>query len=439
METIDLSKYRSIIANTTPVRKKGEVTRITGALIEGSGPAAPLGSICVIHSNSQQIIMEAQIVGFRDKRTLLMPLEDIVGIEPGSLIELRDEMPTFNVSQKILGRVIDGNGKPLDNKGAIPLGANYPINGARLNPLERAGISQPLDLGIRAINGLATCARGQRMGIMGGTGVGKSALLGMIARNAEADINVIAMIGERGREVREFVDNILETDQMKKSVIVAASADSPALARLRCALIATAIAEFFRDQGKNVLLMMDSVTRLAQAQREIGISVGEPPAARGFTPSVFSFLPKLLERAGTCKNNGTITGLYSVLVEEDDPDEPIFAAMLDVLDGHIVLSRQLASHKIYPAIDPRKSVSRLMTDVVSDDHLKLAKKLQDIYSAYKEAEDMINIGAYVKGSNPEVDQAINKYELIVNYLRQETMKSDSIHDSVDAMKKIIEG
>lgn len=438
MEAIDLKKYRSFITGASPVRKKGEVTRITGMIIEGSGPATPLGSLCAIYSNIRKAPMEAQVVGFRDKRTLLMPLEDIVGIEPGNIIESLDEFPAFNVSQEILGRVIDGNGKPLDNKGPIPIGTNYPLNGTPLNPLERAVISKPLDVGVRAINGLATCARGQRMGILGGKGVGKSILLGMIARNADAEINVVAMIGEKGCEVKKFVDENLGPDGLKKSVVVAAAADSPALVRVRCALIATTIAEFFRDQGKNVILMMDSITRLALAQREIGLSVGEPPTARGFTPSVFSLLSKLLERAGTCKTTGTITGLYTVLTEEDDLNEPISDAMLDVLDGHIALSRQLASHNHYPAIDPLNSVSRLMADVTADDHHELAMKIKDIYAICKEAEGLISIGAYAKGSNPKIDRAMEKYELIIEYMRQEIMESVSIHDSIDEMKKIIE-
>lgn len=412
--------------------------RVTGMVIEGNGPAAPIGSICIIYSNSQQSKMEAQIIGFREKRTLLMLLEDAVGIEPGSLIETRDELSTFNISSNILGRVLDGNGKPIDNKGAIPIGIDYPINGTHLNPLERARVTQPLDTGVRAINGFTTCAKGQKIGILGGKGVGKSTLLGMIARNSQAEINIIALIGERGREVKEIVDKNLGSEGLKKSVVIAASADSPALVRLRCALIATTIAEYFRDQGKDVILLMDSITRLAQAQKEIGLSVGEPPTTRGFTPSVFSLIPRLIERAGTCKNDGTITGFYTTLSEEEDINEPVSNAMLDVLDGHIHLSQQMATRDIYPAINPLKSVSRLMPNITSDDHRKLSKKLIDIYATYKEAEDLINIGAYSQGSNPKIDYAIDKYESVIKFIRQGTTEVFSIYDSIQEMKNISE-
>lgn len=437
METINLKKYRSFIASTSPIRKTGKVKNVAGLIVEGDGPAVPLGSFCVIYSNIRKTSIEAQVVGFRDRTTLLMPLEEIVGIEPGSIIETREEFPTFNISPEILGRVIDGNGRPLDGLGALPMGVDYPINGSPLNPMERALIREPLDLGVRAINGLLTCARGQRLGIFAGTGIGKSVLLGMIARNTEADVNVIALVGERSREVREFIENNLGTEGLKKSVVVAASSDRPALTRIRAALIACAIAEFFRDQGKDVMFMMDSVTRLARAQREIGLSIGEPPTTRGYPPSVFSLLPKILERAGTSDEKGTITGLYTVLVEGDDLDEPVSDAVMAVLDGHIVLSRKLASHNLYPAIDLLNSISRLMIEVVSDDHYELSRQFRDIYATYKEAEDLINIGAYVKGSNPEIDRAIKKHALITEYIRQGIYESVSMDDSIEQMRKIL--
>ncbi|MGV7222378.1 MAG: FliI/YscN family ATPase [Nitrospinales bacterium] len=436
METINLNKYRSFITNTSPVRKKGEVTRVTGIIIEGNGPAAPVGSICHIYSNDNQSRMEAQIVGFREKRILLMPLEGPFRIEPGSLIEIRDELSTFNISPNILGRVLDGNGKPIDNIGGLSVGIDYPINGTHLNPFDRVRVSQSFDTGVRAINGLATCGKGQRMGILGGKGVGKSTLLGMIARNSEAEVNIIAIIGGRGREVKDLVENCLGSEGLKKSVVIAASADSPALVLLRCAQIATTIAEYFRDQGKDVNLMMDSITRLAQAQKEIGLSVGEPPATRGFPPSVFSLISKLIERAGTSNNEGTITGFYTAFIEENDLNEPISDAMFGVLDGHVHLSREMANQNIYPAIHPLKSVSRLMSDIVSDDHMKLSNQLNSIYSTYNEAEELIKIGAYSKGSNSKIDHAIDKYDSIIDYIRQGTKEFFSIYDSIQGMKII---
>jgi flagellum-specific ATP synthase len=359
-----------------------------------------------------------------------MPLEDAYGIEPGSLIEIQDELSTFNISPNILGRVFDGNGKPIDSKGAI--------NGSHLNPLERALVSKSFDTGVRAINGLATCAKGQRMGILGSQGVGKSTLLGMIAKNSEAEVNIIALIGGRGREVKELVEKYLGSEGLKKSVVIAASADSPALAKLRCALISTTIAEYFRDQGKDVNLLMDSMTHLAHAQKEIGLSVGEPPATRGFTPSVFSLIPKLRERAGTSNNEGTIAGFYTATIEENNLNEPVSDAMLDVLDGHVYLSKQMATQNIYPAIHPLKSVSRLMPSIVSDDHRKLSKQLNSVYSTYKEAEDLIKIGAYSKGSNSKIDYAIDKYESVIKFIRQGKNEFFSIFDSVQEMKNFTE-
>ena len=438
METINLNKYRSFITNTTPVRKKGEVTRVTGMIIEGKGPAAPVGSMCIIYSNDNQLQMKAQIVGFREKRTLLMPLDEAFGIEPGSQIEIRDELSTFNVSPNILGRVLDGNGKPIDNKGSIPVGIDYPINGTNLNPLDKAMISQSLDTGVRAINGFVACGKGQKMGILGEKGVGKSTLLGMIAQNSEAEINIIALIGVRGREVKEIVEKKLGSEGLKKSVVIAAPADSPALVRLRCALIATTIAEFFRDQGKDVNLLMDSITGFAQAANEIGISIGEPPAIRGFSTSVFSLIQKLIERAGTCKSEGTITGFYTALSEDNDPFEPVSNAMLDMLDGQIYLSKQMATQNIYPAINPLKSINRLMPDIVSDDHRKLSHQLKGVFSTYKEAEELIQLGVYNPGSNPKIDYAIDNHESIIKFIRQETKECSSIYDSIQEMKKISE-
>lgn len=436
--TIDLKKYSAIIADTLLVKKCGRVSRVIGLVVEGDGPAVSVGSLCTIYPRKGKTPVDAQVVGFRDKCTLLMPMGDMVGIEPGSMIELKEDAPTFNVSMGLLGRVIDGTGKPLDGKGPIPMGTNYPLHGVPQNPLDRDRITKPMDIGIRAINGLLTCAKGQRVGILAGTGVGKSVLLGMIARNTEADINVIALVGERGREVKEFIEENLGPEGIKKSVVVVATADHPPLVRLRGAFIATTIAEYFRDQGRDVLMMMDSVTRFALAQREIGLSVGEPPTTRGFTPSVFSMIPKLIERIGTAHGKGTITGLYTILVEGDDINEPISDAMRAVLDGHIVLSRQLAAHNHYPAIDVLNSTSRLMIDVISKEHFNLVNKFKDILATYREAEDLVNIGAYARGSNPKIDMAIKKIDAFTQYLRQGIREKTDLAQSVAQLAKILE-
>lgn len=436
-DTIDIKKYRSFIETSSFVKKTGKISQIIGLLIESNGPGVSIGSICTIQSKNRPPV-EAQVVGFRDNKTLLMPLGDIYGIAPGCTIEVTEEQPSFSVSSEMIGRVLDGNGKPIDGKGPIPLGTNYPIMGTPLNPLCRERIKQPLDVGVRSINGLLTCAKGQRIGIMAGTGVGKSMLLGMIARNTEAAVNVIALIGERGREVKEFIEENLGAEGMKRSIVIAAASDQPPLVRLRGAFIATTIAEYFRDQGKDVLLMMDSITRFALAQREIGLSVGEPPTTKGYPPSTFSLIPKLLERAGTGEGNGTITGIYTVLVEGDDINEPVSDAVRAVLDGHIILDRELAAHNHYPAINILSSVSRLMIDVISKDHYNFSMKLKDFLATYSEAKDLINIGAYAKGSNPKWDIAINKIERINAYLQQGIMETVSMEESMSTLKEIVE-
>ena len=434
---IDLKKYSSFINKTDFVKKTGKVNRIVGLVIEGDGPAVSVGSLCNIYPSNRPTI-QAQVVGFQDKKILLMPLGDIMGIEPGSIIESTEEFPTYQVSNALIGRVVDGNGQPIDGKGPIPAGVEYPLMGSPMNPLERTRLREPLDIGVRSINGLLSFAKGQRLGILAGTGVGKSVLMGMIARNTNADVNVIALIGERGREVKEFIDENLGEEGLKRSIVIAAASDQPPLVRLRGAYIATTIAEYFRDQGNDVMLMMDSVTRFALAQREIGLSVGEPPTTRGFTPSVFSMLPKLLERAGTSSGEGSITGLYTVLVEGDDLNEPISDAVRAILDGHIVLSRELASHNHYPAIDILNSVSRLMIDVVSKEHYDLSMKFKDILATYKSAEDLINIGAYTRGSNPKIDQAIQKHDLMIPYLQQGIAESIDWRTSMNELKNILE-
>ena len=436
-ETIDIKKYSAFVETNSFVKKTGKISRIIGLMIESDGPGVAIGCICTIQSRTRPPI-EAQVVGFRDNQTLLMPLGDIYGIEPGSTIEVTEEQPSFGVSSEMIGRVLDGNGKPIDGKGPIPLGTEYPLMGTPLNPLSRERARHSLDVGVRSINGLLTCAKGQRIGIMAGTGVGKSVLLGMIARNTEAEVNVIALIGERGREVKEFIDENLGPEGLKRSIVIAAASDQPPLVRLRGAFIATTIAEYFRDQGKDVLLMMDSITRFALAQREIGLSVGEPPTTKGYPPSAFSFIPKLLERAGTGEGNGTITGLYTVLVEGDDISEPVSDAVRAVLDGHIVLDRELAAHNHYPAIDVLASVSRLMIDVISKEHYDLSMKLKDFLATYNEAKDLINIGAYAKGSNPKWDIAIDKIDRINAYLKQGIMETVTMEESLNTLKEIVE-
>jgi len=436
-ETIDIKKYSSFIETNSFVKKIGKISRIIGLMIESDGPGVAIGSICTIKSRIRPHIL-AQVVGFRNNQTLLMPLGDIDGVEPGCAIEATEEQPSFSVSSEMIGRVLNGNGKPIDGKGPIPLGTEYPLMGTPLNPLSRQRSSNSLDVGVKSINGLLTCAKGQRIGIMAGTGVGKSVLLGMIARNTEAEINVIALIGERGREVKEFIEENLGPDGLKRSIVIAAASDQPPLVRLRGAFIATTIAEYFRDQGKDVLLMMDSITRFALAQREIGLSVGEPPTTKGYPPSTFSMLPKLLERAGTSEGSGTITGLYTVLVEGDDISEPVSDAVRAVLDGHIVLDRELAAHNHYPAIDVLASVSRLMIDVIPKEHYDLSMKLKDFLATYNEAKDLINIGAYAKGSNPKWDIAIEKIDRINEFLKQGIMETVSMGESLSMLKEIVE-
>ena len=435
--TIDLKKYNSFIEKTDFVKKIGRVNRVIGLVLEGNGPAVSVGSVCTIYPNNRPPV-QAQVIGFRDKTTLLMPLGDIIGIEPGSAIESMEEYPTYKVGDALIGRIIDGNGLPIDGKGSIPTMKEYPLMGTPINPLERKRLNEPLDIGIRSINGLLSFAKGQRLGILAGTGVGKSVLMGMIAKNTNADINVIALIGERGREVKEFIDENLGEEGLKRSIVIAAASDEPPLVRLRGAYIATTIAEYFRDQGHDVMLMMDSLTRFALAQREIGLSAGEPPTTRGFTPSVFSILPKLLERAGTSSSEGSITALYTVLVEGDDLNEPISDAVRAILDGHIVLSRELAAHNHYPAIDILNSISRLMIDVVTKEHQECSMKFKDLLATHKSAEDLINIGAYVKGSNPKIDMAIQKYDEMITYLRQGMFDSCDWRTSLDQLQKIME-
>ena len=420
METrLGLDKYRQCLDATCTIQTSGKVTNIVGLVIEAQGPLSRLGTVCDIYTQGDVRKIRAEVLGFRDNQVMMMPLEEMRGIGPGCPIVARQQRAVIGVGSGLLGRVIDGLGNPIDNKGPLAVECEYPIYGIPVNPLSRSRITQPLDLGIRAINGLLTLGCGQRIGIFAGSGVGKSVLLGMIARKTAADVNVIALIGERGREVNEFIEKELGPEGLKRSVVVAATSDHLPLIRMRGAFIATAIAEYFRDQGHHVNLMMDSVTRFAMAQREIGLALGEPPTTKGYTPSVFTLLPKLCERAGTSAHRGTITGLYTVLVEGDDTNEPIADALRSILDGHINLSRDLANQAHYPAIDVLGSVSRVMEDIADPQQKQCARKVKEILAVYRKAEDLINIGAYVAGSNSKIDYAIAMIEKINRYLRQD--------------------
>ena len=435
--TVDFAKYRQALADSSRVTAVGRVTRIVGLVIEGDGPDLPVGSICRIIPRDGEKPIEAEVVGFRDGRILMMPLSAPQGISPNCRIESMESQATQMVDESLLGRVLDGLGRPLDGRGPLHCETAMPLYAKPINPVRRKRIKEPIDLGIRAINGLLTCGRGQRIGILSGTGVGKSVLLGMIAKYTNADVSVIAFVGERGREVREFMEKNLGPEGMKKSVIVTATSDNTPLVRLRAAYTATAIAEYFRSKGKDVLLMVDSLTRFAMAQREIGLSIGEPPATKGYTPSVFSLLPKLLERAGAgTEAEGSITALYTILVEGDDLTEPIADASRALLDGHIVLSRQMAARGHYPAIDVLESVSRVMIDVASQEQMQAAMKFKKTYSIYKEAEELINIGAYVKGSNPDIDYAIEKIGPMNDFLTQGISEEADLESSLERMKGI---
>lgn len=434
---IRLNRFHSCLNRARPIQASGKVTKIIGLVIEAQGPASKVGTVCDIFTRSDSKKITAEVLGFGENKVVLMPLEDIRGIGPGSRVVARQQKATIAVGPGLLGRVVDGLGNPIDDKGPICVDSEYPIYAKAINPLLRKRIEHPLDLGIRAINGLLTVGCGQRIGVFSGSGVGKSVLLGMIARKTKADVNVIGLIGERGREVNEFIEKELGTEGLKRSVLVVATSDQLPLIRMRGAFIATAIAEYFRDQGMHVNLMMDSITRFAMAQREIGLAMGEPPTTKGYTPSVFTTLPKLLERAGTSDNQGSITGLYTVLVEGDDTNEPIADALRSILDGHINLVRELAIHNHYPAIDVLNSVSRVMNDIISPDHREIATKFKSTLATYRKAEDLINIGAYVKGSNPKIDDAIEMIENIVRYLKQDIDENVSFDESVQQLKALV--
>jgi len=415
---IDLKKYHEKLRKIETLKTSGKVTQIVGLVVEVSGLRGSIGELCSIISRNEETVIVAEIVGFKEDKALLMPLGDLHGIGPGARAISSEEEFKVAVGENLLGRVLDGLGRPLDDKGLVKTKEFYSAYNSPSDPLNRKKIDEPVATGIRSIDGALTVGKGQRMGIFAGSGVGKSTALGMIARNTNADINVIALIGERGREVRDFIEKDLGKEGLKRSVVIAATSDQPALIRRMGAFVATSIAEYFRDKGYNVMLMMDSVTRFAMAQREIGLAIGEPPTTKGYTPSVFALLPKLLERAGTTAHKGSITGLYTVLVEADDMNEPISDHVRAILDGHIVLSRALAAQSHYPPVDLLDSVSRCMTDITDEKHRKAASRLKEVLSVYKNAEDLINIGAYVEGSNPQIDYALKKISAIKQFLIQ---------------------
>lgn len=426
---MNLQKYMRALNSAQLTRDIGKVTHVTGFLISGYIPEVSVGTVCEIFPNSGAPSFSAEVVGFRDREVLLMPLGEMRGVGLGSTILVRRHLASIGVGDQMLGRVINGMGEPIDGKGDIFAAEEFPLYGEASNPLDRPPIHSPLSLGVRAIDSLITLGKGQRLGIMAGSGVGKSVLIGMMARNSQADVNVIAMVGERGREVREFIEHTLGEEGLKKSVVVVATSDQSALLRTRAAFVATTIAEYFCHTGKDVLLIMDSVTRFAMAQREIGLNVGEPPATKGYTPSTFALLPKLLERAGTFDNKGSITGLYTVLIEGDDVHDPIGDAVRAIVDGHVVLSRGLAQKGHFPAIDVLQSTSRVMRNVVPGNHYKQSHFVREMMAVYREAEDLINIGAYKMGSNPKIDQAIRMEPAIEGLLRQDVGENSNLEDA----------
>jgi flagellum-specific ATP synthase len=421
------------LRHTDLLKVNGRVKQVIGLVIESLGPNCSLGDVCVIKSKDGEEVCLSEVVGFRDNRVLSMILGDATKVGPGSEIVATDRTVSVHVGDELLGRVIDGLGRPIDGKGPIITREIRSIYNTPPSPLERQRIAHPIETGIRSIDTLLTCGRGQRVGIFAGSGVGKSVLLGMIARNTSADVNVIALVGERGREVAEFLDRDLGAEGLRRSVVVVATSDQASLIRIKAAFMATAVAEYFRDRGMDVMLLMDSVTRLAMAQREIGLAIGEPPTTKGYTPSVFATLPKLLERAGNARR-GSITGLYTVLVEGDDMTEPVADAVRSILDGHIVLSRRLASSGHYPAIDVLESVSRVMPAITGEEHRRAAHRLLDMMATYREAEDLVNIGAYVKGSNPRIDEALKSWDRIRTFLRQ---GADERQDFAEGIQRLV--
>jgi flagellum-specific ATP synthase len=433
---MDLNSFNKELKNYESYRNMGKIEKIIGMTIEASGPSCNIGDVCRIFSKDMHSHIFAEVVGFNSENVLLMPYTDIEGIGPGSIVDNTGEKLMVKTGESLVGRIIDAIGNPLDGLGEVEYTGVMPISGIPVNPLTRPKIAEPIELGVKAIDGVMTLGKGQRIGIFAGSGVGKSTLMGMVARKVKADLNVIALVGERGREVREFIENDLGEEGMARSVVVVATGDQPAMMRNKCPLTATAIAEYFMRQGKDVLLMMDNLTRFAMAQREVGLSIGEPPIARGYTPSIYSALPKLLERAG-CFEKGSITGIYAVLVEGDDTNEPIADTVRGIIDGHIVLSRKIAARNHYPAIDILNSISRLMVLVTPQEHQDLANRLRNLLALYEANADLIAIGAYKAGTNPALDEAIGKINALNGFLTQGIKESFDLSETVKLLEQVV--
>ena len=430
------SQLPELIQKTETVSYIGKVENVVGMAMESSGNRASIGDIAMIYNEEKKKQIPVEVVGFKNDKIQLMAYDNMSGVSAGSFVRNTKRRLKIPVGEFLRGRIIDATGQPMDELGAFHSQRHYYVENAYINPLSRPPITDSLEFGVKAIDGLNTVGKGQRIGIFAGSGVGKSTLLGMIARNVKADINVIALVGERGREVREFIEKDLGPEGMKRSVVVVATSDQPAMLRMKCPLVATTIAEYFKDQGKDVLLMMDSLTRFAMAQREIGLAIGEPPVARGYTPSIYAEFPKLLERSGKFEK-GSITGIYTVLVEGDDTNEPGDETVRGILDGHIELSRKLANENHFPAIDINASISRLMVNIVSEQHRQVASRLRDILSIYEKNEDLIAIGAYKSGSNPKLDFAISKIDKVNEFLMQQIDESFSQDEILRRMQQIL--
>ncbi|HYK88134.1 MAG TPA: FliI/YscN family ATPase [Acidobacteriota bacterium] len=433
---INLDAYFHRLRQMNPIKTVGSVKRAVGLVVESQGPPVSVGELCEIVGNDPGQNIPAEVIGFRDNYVLSMPLFKTHGVKLGDKVICRKKQATVAVSRALLGRIVDGLGNPIDDRGPIDCIEEYPLHPIGTNPLERKNIEESLGTGIRAIDGLLTCGKGQRIGIFGGSGIGKSTLIGMMARYTSADVNVISLVGERGREVRAFIEKDLGEEGLKRSVVVVSTSDQPPLLRIRAAHVATTMAEYFRNQGNDVLLVMDSITRFAMAQREVGLAAGEPPSSKGYTPSVFALLPRLVERAGNFRSGGSITGFYTVLVEGDDMNDPIADSVRSLLDGHIVLSRDLAWRNHYPPIDILASVSRLMPDLMPQAHMQKTGKIREWLSTYHKAEDMVNIGAYVKGSNPKIDLALRKIDAVNSLLVQRSDERVTLEKALSAVEEV---
>ncbi len=430
-------KYVNAVDKCVTIRKQGKVAQVIGLVISSTGPSTSIGEVCRVYPSEGGDPVLAEVVGFKDRRVMLMSLGEMRGINPSSVVEATGETLRLNVGDQLLGRVIGGLGQPLDSRGPIESDVQRQVHAEPPHPLMRKRIVEPMITGIRSIDTFVTCGRGQRLGIFAGSGVGKSVMMGMVARHSRADVNVIGLIGERGREVRDFLERDLGEDGLKRAVVVSVTSDQPALMKVKGALVATTIAEYFRDQGKNVILMIDSITRIAMALREIGLAVGEPPATKGYPPSVYAFLPKFLERPGAL-SHGSITGLYTILVEGDDFNEPVSDLVRSILDGHVVLSRKLANRNHYPAVDVLESLSRVMPDVTTEEHKRLAARSRELLAAYRESEDLITIGAYLKGSDALTDEAMAKLDSFNNFLKQGVDEKGDYKVDIDRLREIVD-